>query len=113
MACLAWRRWRSQGTKLMYSGLQEGFFDWKRGGGFGEGVQNSDCDPGYRSRGDKAMSKNCDELRAQQWLTSQGYTDIRDLSIDGKDPPDFVVNNRIGVEVRRLTWMTDTTRALC
>ena len=33
------------------------------------------------------MSKNCDELRAQQWLKSQGYTDIIDLSIDGTDPP--------------------------
>ena len=56
------------------------------------------------------MSKNCDELRAQQWLKSQGYTDIIDLSIDGTDPPDFVVEKRIGVEVRRLNWMTDANR---
>ena len=56
------------------------------------------------------MNKNRDELRAQQWLESQGYTDILDLSIDNLDPPDFVANNRIGVEVRRLSWMTDTNR---
>ena len=56
------------------------------------------------------MSTNCDERRAHQWLKSQGYTDIRDLSVDGQDPPDFVVENRIGVEVRRLNWMTDANR---
>ena len=56
------------------------------------------------------MSQNSDELRAEQWLKSQGYTDIYDLSVDGTDPPDLVVDNRIGVEVRRLTWMTDATR---
>lgn len=55
------------------------------------------------------MSENSDELRAKQWLEDQGYTDICDLSKDRKDPPDFVVANRIGVEVRQLTWMTDTT----
>lgn len=53
------------------------------------------------------MSTNCDERRAHQWLKSQGYTDIRDLSVDGQDPPDFVVDGRVGVEVRRLNWMTD------
>ena len=55
-------------------------------------------------------NENPEELRAQQWLESQGYTDILDLSIANLDPPDFVVNNRIGVEVRRLSWMTDTNR---
>ena len=53
------------------------------------------------------MSKNEEEQRVQQWLKSQGYTDIRDLSRTNEDPPDFVVDNRIGVEVRRLNWMTD------
>ena len=55
------------------------------------------------------MSENSDELYAKQWLVDQGYTDICDLSKDRKDPPDFAVANRIGVEVRQLTWMTDTT----
>ncbi len=53
------------------------------------------------------MRKNYDERRAFQWLKSQGYTDIRDLSSDGLDPPDFVVDGRIGVEVRRLNWMIE------
>lgn len=56
------------------------------------------------------MSKNCDERRARRWLKSQGYTNIRDLSVGGQDPPDFVVDNRVGVEVRRLNWMTDASR---
>ena len=54
------------------------------------------------------MSENSEEQRARQWLEDQGYTDICDLSKDRKDPPDFAVANRIGVEVRQLTWMTDT-----
>ena len=49
------------------------------------------------------MSENVEELRAKIWLESQGYTDILDLSKERKDPPDFVVENRIAVEVRRLT----------
>lgn len=49
------------------------------------------------------MNENCEERRAKGWLESQGYTDIRDLSKERKDPPDFVVENRIAVEVRRLT----------
>ena len=56
------------------------------------------------------MNQNCDERRAEQWLKSQGYTVIRDLSADGTDPPDFVVDGRIGVEVRRLNWMLDANR---
>lgn len=56
------------------------------------------------------MNQNSDERRAEQWLKSQGYTDIRDLSADGQDPPDFVVDGRVGVEVRRLNWMTDANR---
>ena len=27
--------------------------------------------------------------------------------MDEQDPPDFVVDGRVGVEVRRLNWMTD------
>lgn len=49
------------------------------------------------------MNENCEELLAKEWLESRGYTDIRDLSKERKDPPDFVVENRIAVEVRRLT----------
>lgn len=49
------------------------------------------------------MSENVEELRAKTWLENQGYTDIHDLSKERKDPPDFVVENRIAVEVRRLT----------
>lgn len=56
------------------------------------------------------MDQNSEEQRTKQWLTSQGYTDICDLSRINADPPDFFVDNRIGVEVRRLTWMTDATR---
>lgn len=48
------------------------------------------------------MNTNREEERARQWLESQGYTDILDLSQDGNDPPDFMVENRIAVEVRRL-----------
>lgn len=49
------------------------------------------------------MNENCEERRAKEWLESQGYTDIRDLSKEKKDPPDFVVENRIAVEIQRLT----------
>ena len=52
---------------------------------------------------------NEEELRARQWLEDkEGYTDILDLSKDNQDPPDFVVENRIGIEVRRLNWMDDS-----
>lgn len=53
------------------------------------------------------MRRNRDERRAQDWLESQGHTEIRDLSAENADPPDFVVDGRVGVEVRRLAWMTD------
>ena len=59
----------------------------------------------------KAMKKDWAELRARQWLESQGYTEIRDLSEAREDPPDFLVDNRIAVEVRRLSWMTDADPA--
>ena len=43
--------------------------------------------------------ENCDELRAKRWLELQGYSDIRRPS---DDPPDYVVEERYAVEVRRL-----------
>lgn len=50
-----------------------------------------------------------EELRARQWLEDkEGYTDILDLSKDDQDPPDFVVENRIAVEVRRLDRGSDS-----
>ena len=52
---------------------------------------------------------NEEELRARQGLEDQeGYTDILDLSKDDQDPPDFVVENRIAVEVRRLDRGSDS-----
>ena len=43
--------------------------------------------------------ENDDELRAQNWLSQQGYNDIqRPFS----DPPDFVVDGKYAVEVTRL-----------
>ena len=56
--------------------------------------------------------ENCDERRVSRWLKCQGYTDIRRQS---DDPPDFVVDRRYAVEVRRLNWMTEdkgTTRGI-
>lgn len=43
------------------------------------------------------------ELQVKQWLESQGYSDIQYISETHKQPPDFVVEGRIAVEVRRLT----------
>ena len=48
--------------------------------------------------------ENCDERRVRRLLECQGYTDIRRPS---DDPPDFVVDRRYAVEVRRLNWMTE------
>jgi len=42
-----------------------------------------------------------DEKIAQKWLKSQGYTNIK-FEPDGNVPPDFSLNNIIGIEVRRL-----------
>lgn len=55
--------------------------------------------------------KNPDELIAREWIESQGYTNISDLSECNLDPPDFVVEGRklqIGVEVMRLNWTNNT-----
>ncbi len=57
------------------------------------------------------MSKNYEEARARFWLECEGYTDIYDLSEDCKDPPDFVVDGCIGVEVRRLNLRPSTSRS--
>lgn len=45
------------------------------------------------------LSENDDEIKAKKWLKAQGYTSIERPC---EDPPDYVVNDKIGVEVRRL-----------
>ena len=44
--------------------------------------------------------ENDDELLAQNWLRTQGHVNIRRPS---SDPPDFVVDGRLAVEVTRLS----------
>ena len=46
-----------------------------------------------------------DESRAEQWLQQQGYTNIQFVTDTNDQPPDFVVNGDIAVEVRRLNLM--------
>lgn len=60
------------------------------------------------------MSKDFTELRVKRWLEDkEGHTNVRDLSKDNLDPPDFEVDGCIGVEARRLNWMTgDENRGL-
>ena len=54
--------------------------------------------------------ENWDECRAKQWLELQGHSDIRSPS---DDPPDYVVEDRYAVEVRRLNRMeTDWEKPL-
>ena len=48
---------------------------------------------------------NWDESRAKQWLEFQGHTNIRKPS---DDPPDYVVEERFAVEVRRLDRPEET-----
>ena len=38
-------------------------------------------------------------------LQSRGYTNIQFVTDTNDQPPDFIVNNSIAVEVRRLNWM--------
>ena len=45
------------------------------------------------------------ESHAEQWLQSQGYTNIRFVTDTNDQPPDFIVNDSIAVEVRRLNLM--------
>lgn len=53
------------------------------------------------------------ESHAEQWLQSQGYTNIRFVTDTNDQPPDFIVNNSIAVEVRRLNLMFgDNNRGL-
>ena len=44
-------------------------------------------------------------MYVEQWLQSQGYTNIQFLTDTNDQPPDFIVNGDIAVEVRRLNWM--------
>lgn len=53
---------------------------------------------------------NEEELLVRQWLESQGYSHICDLSKEKRDPPDFVVEDRIAVEARRLNRGSDSDR---
>ena len=48
---------------------------------------------------------NVDESRAKQWLQQKGYTSIRFVTNTNDQPPDFIVNDDIAVEVRRLNLM--------
>lgn len=45
------------------------------------------------------------ELHAERWLQSQGYPNIRFVTNTNNQPPDFIVNDSIAVEVRRLNLM--------
>ena len=53
------------------------------------------------------------ELCTKIWLGNQGFTDIQYIHRTHEQPPDFLVDDRIAVEVRRLNWMTgDDNRGL-
>lgn len=55
------------------------------------------------------MLEDFAEERARKWLEGQeALTVFRYVSDTNDQPPDFVVNNHIGVEVRRLNWMDDS-----
>ena len=56
------------------------------------------------------MGRDPEESIAKRWLEGQGFSDIIDLSRENRDPPDFRVENRIGVEVRRLESTTEAMR---
>ena len=47
--------------------------------------------------------KDWAESIAEKWLRCQGYTDIRFVSDTNSQPPDFVIDKRVAVEVTRLT----------
>ncbi len=47
-----------------------------------------------------SQHENHDEVIAQKWLKAQGYGDIRNQC---NDPPDFVVDGKLAVEVTRLS----------
>ena len=48
--------------------------------------------------------ENDDERLARKWLACQGYTDIQRPS---DDPPDYVVDDKYAVEVRRLNQLVE------
>lgn len=57
------------------------------------------------------MTTDFIEELARQWLESQeGIERVRYVSDTNDQPPDFVVEDRIAVEVRRLNLMTDATK---
>lgn len=57
------------------------------------------------------MTSDYIEELARQWLESQeGIDCVRYVSDTNDQPPDFVVDDRIAVEVRRLNLMTDATK---
>lgn len=45
------------------------------------------------------------ESHVDQWLQDQGYTNVQFVTDTNDQPPDFIVNGSIAVEVRRLNWM--------
>ncbi|MDE0430034.1 MAG: hypothetical protein OXH98_09675 [Caldilineaceae bacterium] len=58
------------------------------------------------------MTTDYIEELARQWLESQeGIERVRYVSDTNDQPPDFVVDDRIAVEVRRQNLMTDATKA--
>lgn len=52
----------------------------------------------------KKKQENDDELYVREWLLSQGYTHIRRVC---DDPPDYLVDEKYAVEVRRLNQMVE------
>ena len=48
---------------------------------------------------------DANEQRTEHWLQCLGYTDIIYVENTNDQPPDFIVNGDIAVEVRRLNWM--------
>ena len=46
------------------------------------------------------------ELYTKIWLENQEFSDIQYFHKTHEQPPDFLVDDRIAVEVRRLNWMT-------
>ena len=45
------------------------------------------------------------ESHVEQWLQNQGFTNIQFVTDTNDQPPDFIVNGSIAIEVRRLNWM--------
>lgn len=45
------------------------------------------------------------ESHVEQWLQGQGYTNFQFVTDTNDQPLDFIVNDSVAVEVRRLNWM--------